>query len=86
MLRTSIRAKQRYRRKQKTNQYLSFKNLVHVTDGYEGFKQGIERALTEDSPKGIVARLDAMAGESWEQKVARVSELVTKHIPGVYNC
>lgn len=62
-----------------------YKEFVYIADSYEEFLGYIDLALKEDSPEMISARVKAMEQESWEAKVEYISQIVSKHIPGVYN-
>ena len=57
------------------------KDLVYIADSYAEYAVLIERAIAEDSPESRDARMNAMASESWETKVERLSEIIARHIP-----
>ena len=54
-----------------------YKDLVHLADGVDGFEAAIEVALSARSLDVTRRRVDAMRAESWESRVAQISEIVS---------
>jgi glycosyltransferase involved in cell wall biosynthesis len=60
-----------------------YARFVRIADDPVSFTQAISEAVAGDDDAARRARADAMLDESWESRVARVSELVVRHIGDV---
>ncbi|MDH5627883.1 MAG: glycosyltransferase, partial [Candidatus Krumholzibacteria bacterium] len=60
-----------------------YSRLVRIADGPEQFTAAIAEAIAETGPERSRERAAAMEAESWEQRVANVSDIVVRHIPAV---
>ncbi len=58
----------------------NYKELVYIADSYEEFVRCINLALTENSLEKVKLRIKSMEKESWEAKVERISQIVSRHI------
>ena len=57
-----------------------YDGLVRLADGTQGFIAAIEAALRERTDSLARRRVEAMQGERWEERVARISAILRKHL------
>jgi hypothetical protein len=60
-----------------------YARFVHIADDAASFARAIGEAISADDAAARRARADAMREESWERKVAQVSERVVRHVADV---
>jgi glycosyltransferase involved in cell wall biosynthesis len=56
----------------------AYEGLVAVAPGYPSFERCVVEAIASDSPNERIRRSEAMRGETWERRVAQVSEQVLR--------
>lgn len=57
---------------------MEFSGVIEIASDYEGFLEGVERALKEESKAKKQLRMKAAAGNSWESRVEFMSEKILK--------
>lgn len=56
---------------------LDFSNIIEIAGDYEGFLQGVERALKNESPEKKRARLEVAAQNSWQGRVEAMMNIIS---------